>query len=307
MGLIGTWLNAMVNGISLTLLSPLAFLARPECWLWAIHAQRATLSPAPNFACLFAAWTIALLALGPIIALLFVALPAGRPVRTLSRLVARIVLFVSGCRVEVQGAEHLPRKGPVVLVANHTSYADTPVLLAALPVDFVFVVMKETLSWRVIGAVVRRGRHLTVDRWHPRQSVADVAPVEQRLRAGDSVLFFPEGGLSYARGLRPFRLGAFEVAAATGASIVPIALRGSREILPENVHLPHPRKVTVWIGEPMRATAAGWRGIVDLRDGAANAIAAHCGEPRLHATTGISTARAPGRNPRSIANMVREE
>jgi acyl-CoA synthetase (AMP-forming)/AMP-acid ligase II/acyl carrier protein len=50
MGLIGTWLNAMVHGIPLTLMSPLSFLARPERWLWAIHEQRATLSPAPNFA-----------------------------------------------------------------------------------------------------------------------------------------------------------------------------------------------------------------------------------------------------------------
>ncbi len=50
MGLIGTWLNVMVHGLPLTLMSPLTFLARPERWLWAIHQQRATLSPAPNFA-----------------------------------------------------------------------------------------------------------------------------------------------------------------------------------------------------------------------------------------------------------------
>ena len=50
MGLIGTWLFCMHHGIPLALQSPLAFLARPERWLWSIHRHRATLSPAPNFA-----------------------------------------------------------------------------------------------------------------------------------------------------------------------------------------------------------------------------------------------------------------
>jgi 1-acyl-sn-glycerol-3-phosphate acyltransferase len=50
MGLIGSWLFCLQNGIPLDLQSPLAFLSRPERWLWAIHRRRATLSPAPNFA-----------------------------------------------------------------------------------------------------------------------------------------------------------------------------------------------------------------------------------------------------------------
>ena len=50
MGLIGTWLFCMHHGLPLALQSPLAFLARPERWLWSIHQRRATLSPAPNFA-----------------------------------------------------------------------------------------------------------------------------------------------------------------------------------------------------------------------------------------------------------------
>jgi fatty-acyl-CoA synthase len=50
MGLIGCWLTCLHQGLPLTLLSPTAFLARPERWLWAIHQRRATLSAAPNFA-----------------------------------------------------------------------------------------------------------------------------------------------------------------------------------------------------------------------------------------------------------------
>ena len=227
------------------------------------------------------AWTIALLLVGPVVALLVLVLPAGKPVRIVSRVVARIALLVSGCRVAVDGRERVPRDGPVVFVTNHTSYADTPVLAAALPRDFKFVAMTEILSWPAIGVVARRGRHLMVDRWHRHQSVADAAAVEKDLRAGHAVLFFAEGGFSRARGLRPFRLGAFEAATATGASVVPVALRGSREVLPADTRLPHPGAIHLWIGEPIRPSGQGWQAIIDLRERTAEAIAAHCGEPRV--------------------------
>lgn len=232
---------------------------------------------------LVTAWTMALVLLGPLILILSYVLPAGRPVRILGRLVARIALAVSGCRVEVDGAERVPRSGPVVLVANHASYADTPALLAALGIDLVFVAMTEIRSWPVIATFARRGRHLTVDRQHPQQGVADAASIDQRLREGQAILFFAEGGFSGTRGLRPFRLGAFEAAVAAGAPVVPIAIRGSRELLPADTRFPHPGVVHVWIGEPIRPAGQDWTAIVDLRNRTADAVAAHTGEPRLAA------------------------
>lgn len=233
--------------------------------------------------CLLVAWTLALVLLGPVVALVVLALPAGEPVRVVSRVVARIALLVSGCRIAVDGRKRVPRDGPVVFVTNHTSYADTPVLAAALPRDVRFVAMTEILSWRAIGTLARRGRHLTVDRRHMHQSIVDAAAVEEALRRGHAVLFFAEGGFSRARGLRPFRLGAFEAAAATGAPVVPVALRGSREVLPADTRLPHPGEIHVWIGEPILASGQDWKAVVDLRERTAEAIAAHCGEPRLQA------------------------
>jgi 1-acyl-sn-glycerol-3-phosphate acyltransferase len=229
------------------------------------------------------AWATALLLLGPPIVVLAYVLPAGRPVRRLSRFIARILSGVSGCRTELEGREHLPERGPLVLVANHASYADTPALLATLPVDLSFVAMKELLAWPLVGALVRRGRHPTVDRFHPQQSVAHAAAVEQRLRGGETLLFFAEGGFGPAAGLRPFRLGAFHAAVATGAPVIPVAIRGSRQILRDGDRLPHPGCIHIWIGEPLTAAGTGWRDVVDLRNRAAAAIARHCGEPQLGA------------------------
>ncbi len=208
-------------------------------------------------------------------------LPAGRPVRLLGRWVSRVLLTWAGCPIRVSGAERLPAGGPCVLVANHTSYADTPALLAALPIDFVFVAMTEIQRWPLVSVFVRRGGHPTVDRWHVQQSLADAAAVQDRLRRGEWVLFFAEGGFTGSHGLRPFRLGAFAAAAAAGAQVVPIAIRGTRQALPADAHLPHPSRVRIWIGDPIRPTGVDLAAAVELRDRAADAIAPHCGEPRI--------------------------
>jgi 1-acyl-sn-glycerol-3-phosphate acyltransferase len=204
----------------------------------------------------------------------------------LSRIVSRIALAISGCRIEIEGRARLPRQGPLVLVTNHTSYADTPVLVSALPIDFVIVAMAEILTWPLIGTLSRRGKHPLVDRWHLSQSLADAATIERRLREGEAVLFFAEGGFTRASGLRPFRLGAFEAAVATGAPVVPVALRGTRRLLAADTRMPHPGRVHVWIGEPLRAVGTGWKAAVELRDRAADAVAQHCGELRRDAIVG---------------------
>jgi len=109
------------------------------------------------------------------------------------------------------------------------------------------------------------------------------------------------GGFVAARGLRPFRLGAFQAAVATGAPVVPIALRGTREVLRAGARVPRPGRVHVWVGEPRMPNGNDWRAVVDLRDRTVEAIARHCGEP-VRAASAISGAAAragfPGAEPR---------
>ena len=116
--------------------------------------------------------------------------------------------------------------------------------------------------------------------------MADAGRVARALEEGDSVLFFPEGTFTGTAGLRPFRLGAFQAAARAGAAVVPLALQGTRAVLPEATWLPRPRTIRLWIGAPLVAEGEGWRAVVALRDRVADAIAAHCGEPRLDLVPG---------------------
>jgi fatty-acyl-CoA synthase len=128
----------------------------------------------------------------------------------------------------------------------------------------------------------RRCGHLTVDRWDALQSVADADLVARALGSGEDVLFFPEGTFVSATGLSPFRLGAFMGAARAGAPGRPPraarhAPRDARRLGP-----PAPRP-GLPLGGRARSLPEGtdMASLVRLRGRVADAIAAHCGEPRL--------------------------
>ena len=182
---------------------------------------------------LYAAWLVVALPLVALPLWLAVALlPSRRFAFACGRVTVRWCLGMAGCRiVGIEGLEHLRRPGALVLCSNHSSYVDTPVLMAALPHDFLFVAKKEVLGYPVVGTYVRRAGHLTVDRFDSQQGVQDATLVQQAVSSGEKVLLFPEGTFTAAAGLRPFRLGAFKAAVETGTPIVPLALRGTRQVL----------------------------------------------------------------------------
>jgi 1-acyl-sn-glycerol-3-phosphate acyltransferase len=157
------------------------------------------------------------------------------------------------------------------------------------------VAKREILTWPFIGSLVRKGGHPTVDRWDFRKSVGDAREIEGRLAAGETMLFFPEGTFVRAAGLRPFRAGAFETAVETGIPVVPIALEGTRQVLPLGKIIPRPGLVHIWIGAALAGGGKGWPAVIALRDRVFEAILARCGEPRLEIVAGGPSppARAP--------------
>jgi fatty-acyl-CoA synthase len=208
-------------------------------------------------------------------------LPSRRVAFGLGRLGTRVGLRLVGCRLSAEGLEHLPRRGPVVLACNHASYTDVFALVALLPRNLLFVAKKEVLGYPIIRTFVRRLGYPTVDRLDFQKGPADARRVEQALAGGEAVVFFPEGTFVAATGLRPFRLGAFKVATDAGAPVVPLALRGTRQLLRGDERLPRPGPVQVWVGEPVRPDGTGLAALVGLRDRVAETIAERCGEPRL--------------------------
>ncbi len=205
----------------------------------------------------------------------------GRVVDRVVRGWCRAVLRLAGCELRVEGLEHLPRAGTVLFASNHASYVDAVALVAAIPAEFRFVAKRELAEAPLIGAVIRKVGHLTVERVDLSRSVADADRVARALREGVSLLFFPEGTFVSAPGVRQFRLGAFKAAVEAKCPVVPVALRGTRDVLPAYAWVPRRGAITVTIGAPVLPETTEWREMVRLRDLVRAEIVRGSGEPRV--------------------------
>ncbi|HMO44458.1 MAG TPA: AMP-binding protein [Rubrivivax sp.] len=219
----------------------------------------------------FGLWAVLLLwLLVPPFWLLCVLMPTPAAAWRVARIGARTLLRGAALPLVVRGLEQLPAQPPAVLVCNHASYIDGLVLVAALPRPCRFVAKHELAGQFIAGRLLRRLGALFVERADRRRSVEDAQQLAAALVQGQSLLVFPEGGFGPQPGLRPFHLGAFAAAVEAGAAVVPLVLRGTRELLPYPHGWPRPAALAVEIGSPLplAARGGGFAAAVRLRDAA---------------------------------------
>lgn len=210
---------------------------------------------------------------------LVVILPRRRWRRAVARACVRMLRWGTGTRLTVVGRENIPSRGPYLLAANHASYLDSLLLLEALDVDFDFVAKRELLDLFFTRWLLRAVGSQFVERFAAARGVQDTEQLIQVLRTGRSLLFFPEGTFVRAPGLLPFRMGTFTVALSAQVPLVPVALRGSRAMLPGDDKRLRPGAITVTILPPVRPDGNDWNAALRLRDQCRQAIVTHCGEP----------------------------
>jgi len=165
----------------------------------------------------------------------------------------------------VEGLQHFPGH-PVIVAVNHASYLDALILAAVLPPRFAYVAKQELLRKPLAGIPLRRLACIFVERFDSARGAEDTRGLEARARAGDSLIFFPEGTFRSEPGLLPFRLGAFVVAARVGMSVVPITLAGTRALLPGETVWPRFSRLQVRIGAPVSAQGDGWQAALQLHE-----------------------------------------
>jgi 1-acyl-sn-glycerol-3-phosphate acyltransferase len=215
----------------------------------------------------FAAWVgLLLVATMPVLWILVRLLPTPGAVERAARGWCRLVLVGAGFRPRVEGLERIPEAGGAVLAANHSSYLDVVALMAMLPPGVRFVAKKELRATPLVGTVIGRLGHTTVDRANFARGVEDTARVTQVLRDGTRLCIFPEGTFRRSPALLPFRLGAFQAAVDARVPVVPVVILGTRQILPAGTCLPRPGRISVTIGAPVNPEGAGWREVVRIRD-----------------------------------------
>jgi 1-acyl-sn-glycerol-3-phosphate acyltransferase len=181
---------------------------------------------------------------------------SGKLYSILARLWSRIFHALFAIKIVVLGAEHISKNEHYVFAANHSSYTDIPALFVAIPKD-IRLVLRHTLTRIPIwGWSLLVSPFIIINRSNAAESKRTLLRAVETIRAGASVLLFPEGTRTPNGKLQEFKRGAFHLAYASGAKVIPVSISGTFELLPRTERLPKThRTVTVMIGAPIEVSA----------------------------------------------------
>ncbi len=204
-----------------------------------------------------------------------------RAARRVWRAVTRAVVRLAGVPISIEGIDRIPGSGPVVVVANHASYVDGALFFGLLPARFTFAAKEEFERNPITRIAFRKAGAFFVERFDGAKGVEDTRELSELAKAGSALAIFPEGTFTRTPGVRPFRMGAFVIAAEAGVPVVPVAFRGTRSMLRADGWIFRRGPIRVVFGEPIRPQGRDWAAAVKLRDAAREEILRHCGEPDL--------------------------
>jgi fatty-acyl-CoA synthase len=184
----------------------------------------------------------------------------------------------------VRSGPPLPQGG-AILVSNHASYLDWLVLTLALEEPFLFTAKASVFTMPLLGRMVERLGHIRVDRGQLAGRQDSYRAAMAAAQRGRLVHFFPEATFTPACGLRPFRLGAFQLAAELGLPIIPVAILGTRQALRDGHQLIEHADLEVRVLPAIPPPQFNLREIARARDHVRDLLAREVGEPVLDIVT----------------------
>jgi 1-acyl-sn-glycerol-3-phosphate acyltransferase len=167
-----------------------------------------------------------------------------------------LMFFVraAGVRVRVLGTERIP-PGVCLFAANHTSSADAPAVVGAIPRRIAILLKESLFRYPIVGAAFRLARFIPVDRRSRDAALESLEKAAQELRAGQSFLIYPEGTRSPDGRLQQFKKGAVVMAIKAGVPIVPVACSGAHRVMEKRSLVMHPAEILVEFLNPIDSTA----------------------------------------------------
>jgi 1-acyl-sn-glycerol-3-phosphate acyltransferase len=224
-----------------------------------------------------------LLTTGTVTTAMCVLLPNKDPAWRLASLQARTLARLLGVRVRVRGRERLGA-GPYVFTPNHESLFDIVALLGFLGTDVRFAAKAELFEKPGLGTLFRTMGLVPVARDKPEEAVRRLGQLDL---GGRSIVIFPEGTRSRDGRLLPFKKGPFVTAIRLGVPVVPVACRGTRQVMPAGGRLAIiPGDVEVVVLEPVPTAGMTFDDRDRLRDLVRERIAAELARPAAPAPAG---------------------
>ena len=166
-----------------------------------------------------------------------------------------VMFFVRavGVRVRIAGTERIP-SATCLFVANHTSTADAPAVVGAIPRRIAILLKKSLFAYPIVGQAFHLAHFVPVDRSKQESAIASLEKAIEAMRAGQSFLIYPEGTRSPVGRLQEFKKGAVVMAIKAGVPIVPIACSGAHRIMRKRSLEIHPGEILVEFLAPIDAS-----------------------------------------------------
>jgi len=190
----------------------------------------------------------------------------GRVGHRCARLWGRVALWVNQVKVSVEGMENVRGEGPYIFMSNHQGSYDIFALLGHLPFQFKWLAKKELFSIPFFGWAMAAVGYISIDRKGTRGTVEAMNKAAERIRDGMSVVIFPEGSRSPDGAIQPFKKGGFTLAIKSKVPIVPLALSGSREIMPKERLTATSGEIRIRMGRPIETNEHSMKDRKDLME-----------------------------------------
>ena len=160
---------------------------------------------------------------------------------------------VVGVRIRVRGLERIPR-GVCLFVANHTSSADAPAVVGAIPRRIAILLKESLFKWPIAGQAFTLAHFIPVNRGTRDSAIASVEKATKALKAGQSFLIYPEGTRSPDGRLQDFKKGAVVMAITASVPIVPMVCSGAHRVMEKRSLVIHPGEILVEFLQPIDAS-----------------------------------------------------
>jgi 1-acyl-sn-glycerol-3-phosphate acyltransferase len=176
---------------------------------------------------------------------------SSRLPQKVARLWGRLLLFMGGVRLAVEGREHINPGRPYIFAANHQSQFDIFALLAAVPVPFSWLAKEELFRIPLLGPAMKGAGYIPINRTDRRAAFASIDEAAARVREGTSIVIFPEGTRSLDGKLKTFKKGGFFLAIKSRQPVVPVSISGSFRVLAKKSFRVHRGTIRVHFSAPV--------------------------------------------------------
>lgn len=202
--------------------------------------------------------------------------PGENKAHRIARLWARMLLRLANTTVRVIGVENVLTNRPQIFMANHQSDFDILIVLAHIPGQFRWIAKRELFKIPIFGRAMRNAGYIEIDRQNHAKALQSIEEAARKIRAGKSVVTFPEGTRSQDGTVRPFKQGLFHLAIRAGVPIVPISIIGAHEVMPKRSLNVKPGTITMVIDKPVEVAGYTIENRAALIERVRNTIIGNC-------------------------------